>query len=132
TVESVQPGSHVGPYRLVELLGEGGMGQVFLAEQIEPIRRQVALKLIQQQLAGGLAEAYFEVERQALARMDHPAIATVFDAGRTDDGYPWFAMEYVDGQPLDERCRQHEPSRRPRTELLIDLAYGDQDAHKRG
>lgn len=125
-------GARISVYRLQSLIGEGGMGQIWLAEQHEPIQRKVALKLIRRQLAGSLAEAYFEIERQALARMDHPGIAKVFDAGRTDDGYPWFAMEYVDGQPLDEWCRQHEPSHRQRIELLIALAYGVQHAHQRG
>lgn len=93
-------GGRIGAYRLLELIGEGGMGQVWLAEQREPIQRKVALKLVRRQLAGSLAPAYFEIERQALARMDHPAIAKVFDAGRTPDGYPWFAMEFVVGRPL--------------------------------
>lgn len=125
-------GGRIGVYRLLEPIGEGGMGQVWLAEQREPIQRKVALKLIRRQLAGSLAHAYFEIERQALARMDHPAIAKVLDAGRTPEGYPWFAMEYVDGQPLDEWCRQHIPSQRQRIELLIALAYGVQHAHQRG
>ena len=77
------PGGRLGPYRIERLVGEGGMGQVLRAEQLEPVRRPVALKLIRRQLLGGLAEAYFEVERQALAEMDHPAIAKVYDAGRT-------------------------------------------------
>ncbi len=126
------PGCRIGAYRLEELVGEGGMGQVWLAEQREPIQRRVALKLIRRQLAGSLAEAYFEIERQALARMDHPAIAKVLDAGRTTEGYPWFAMEYVEGQPLDDWCREHDPSLRTRLELLIALAYGVQHAHQRG
>jgi serine/threonine protein kinase/tetratricopeptide (TPR) repeat protein len=126
------PGSRIGPYRLVALLGEGGMGQVFLAEQREPIRRQVALKLIQQQLAGSLAEAYFEVERQALARMDHPAIAKVHDAGRTDEGFPYFAMEFIEGRPLDQWRREDNPDERSRLRAVINLAYGIQHAHQRG
>lgn len=127
-----QPGCQIGPYRLVALLGEGGMGQVFLAEQREPIRRQVALKLIQQQLAGSLAEAYFEVERQALARMDHPAIAKVYDAGRTIDGFPYFAMEFIEGRPLDQWRREDNPDERSRLRAVINLSYGIQHAHQRG
>lgn len=125
-------GERIGPYRLVRLLGEGGMGQVHLAEQSEPIRRKVALKLIRRQLAGPLARAYFEVERQALARMEHPAIARVFDAGETAEGYPWFAMEHVEGRPLDQWIRDDQPGLATRLRVLIALAYGVQHAHQRG
>jgi tetratricopeptide (TPR) repeat protein/predicted Ser/Thr protein kinase len=130
--DGASAGSLIGAYRLERLIGEGGMGQVWLAEQREPIQRKVALKLIRRQLAGSLAEAYFEIERQALARMDHPAIAKVLDAGRTSEGFPWFAMEYVDGQPLDEWCSHHAPTQRARIELIIALAFGVQHAHQRG
>ena len=98
--QTLPSGQRVGPYRIERLLGEGGMGAVYLAEQLEPIQRPVALKLIRRQLQGGLAEAYFLVERQALARMDHPAIAKVYDAGTTPQGHPFFAMEWIDGPPL--------------------------------
>jgi eukaryotic-like serine/threonine-protein kinase len=129
---AIEPGAMVGPYRIVERLGAGGMGDVWLAEQLHPIQRPVALKLIQRQLMGGLAEAFFEVERQALARMDHPAIAKVFDAGRTAHGFPYFAMERIDGVPL-HRWRQNEsPSLRERIILMIVLARGVQHAHQRG
>lgn len=130
--DGIGPGHHIGPYRLVALLGEGGMGQVFLAEQVQPIRRNVALKLIQRQLAGSLADAYFEVERQALARMDHPAIAKVFDAGRTKQGYPYFAMEFVEGRSLDRWRQEDAPDERARIRAIIALAYGVQHAHQRG
>jgi non-specific serine/threonine protein kinase/serine/threonine-protein kinase len=140
SVEPVQPadqsrpvvGQRIGPYKLVALLGEGGMGQVFLAEQIEPIWRRVALKLIRYQLIGGLAEAYFEVERQALARMDHPSIAKVFDAGRTDEGYTYLVMEFVEGRPLDVWRDEEQPDERERIRAIIALAYGVQHAHQRG
>src|ERR1700755_534479 len=89
--QTLAAGLRVGPYRIARLLGEGGMGAVYLAEQIEPIQRPVALKLSRGQLHVGLAEAYFLVERQALARMDHPAIAKVYDAGTTPQGHPFFA-----------------------------------------
>jgi non-specific serine/threonine protein kinase/serine/threonine-protein kinase len=130
--ESFHPGQQVGPYRLVELLGEGGMGQVFLADQQQPIRRRVALKLMRHQLAGSLAEAYFEIERQALARMEHPAIAKVFDAGRTDQGFPYFAMEFVEGRPLDHWCENDKPASLACLQLFVTLAYGVQHAHQRG
>ncbi len=126
------PGTMVGPYRILERLGAGGMGDVWLAEQIEPIQRKVALKLIQRQLLGGLAEAYFEVERQALARMDHPAIAKVFDAGRTAHGFPYFAMERIDGVPMQRWRRERDPSLSERLRLMIALARGVQHAHQRG
>lgn len=125
-------GDGIGPYTLVALLGEGGMGQVWLARQREPIQRDVALKLIQRQLAGSLAQAYFEIERQALARMEHPAIARVLDAGRTADGRPWFAMEYVDGQPLDVWCRSQRPALARRLAVFMALARGVEHAHQRG
>lgn len=125
-------GERIGPYRLVRLLGEGGMGQVHLAEQSEPIRRKVALKLIRRQLAGPLARAYFEVERQALARMEHSAIARVFDAGETAEGFPWFAMEHVEGRPLDAWIQDDQPGLTTRLRVLIALAYGVQHAHQRG
>jgi tetratricopeptide (TPR) repeat protein len=130
--DGFQPGQQVGPYRLVELLGEGGMGQVFLADQQQPIRRRVALKLIRRQLAGSLAEAYFEIERQALARMEHPAIAKVFDAGRTAQGFPYFAMEFVEGRSLDHWCENDKPASLACLQLFITLAYGVQHAHQRG
>jgi Tfp pilus assembly protein PilF len=130
--EHIPPGTYIGPYRILGPLGEGGMGRVFEAEQLEPIRRRVALKLMQSQLQGGLAEAYFEVERQALASMEHPAIAKVYDAGRTADGFPYFAMERVDGRPLDQWCRAHGPSLETRLRLAIALARGIHHAHQRG
>lgn len=127
-----QPGLRVGPYQLTRSLGRGGMGEVWLAEQLHPVRRQVALKLMQRQVLSPLAEAYFEVERQALARMDHPAIAKVFDAGRTADGHPWLVMEWVDGQHLLTWCREQAPDLHARLRLLAALARGVQHAHARG
>ncbi len=103
------PGLRIGAYALQRALGAGGMGVVWLAEQLQPVRRPVALKLMQRQLLNPLSEAYFEVERQALARMDHPAIAKVFDAGRTPEGHPWLVMEWIDGEPLLDWCRERQP-----------------------
>jgi tetratricopeptide (TPR) repeat protein len=120
----VQPGLRIGPYQLTRSLGAGGMGEVWLAEQLQPVRRPVALKLMQRQLLNPLAEAYFEVERQALARMDHPAIAKVYDAGRTPDGHPWLVMEWIDGQRLLSWSREHRPDLPTRLRLMAALARG--------
>jgi hypothetical protein len=90
----------IGPYRLLRVLGEGGMGVVYLAEQHEPIRRQVAIKVVKPGMDTRAVIARFELERQALALMDHPAIARVYDAGATEDGRPYFVMEYVAGLPV--------------------------------
>lgn len=128
----LEAGQKVSVYLLKRALGAGGMGEVWLAEQQEPVRRPVALKLMRAQIAGPMSEAFFEVERQALARMEHPAIAKVFDAGRTAGGHPWFAMEWVDGAPLDAWCREHAPSLEARLRLIAALARGVEHAHQRG
>jgi len=99
---AVETADRVGPYRLLEKLGEGGMGEVWLAEQTEPVRRNVALKVIKQGMDTKQVVARFEAERQALAMMDHPAIAKVYDAGATPRGRPYFAMEHVKGVPITE------------------------------
>ncbi|MBS0574998.1 MAG: serine/threonine protein kinase [Proteobacteria bacterium] len=127
-----EPGQQLGPYRVERLLGMGGMGAVYLAEQLEPIQRQVALKLIRGQLRGGLAEAYFLVERQALARMDHPAIAKVYDAGTTPQGHLFFAMEWIDGQNLAAWCKDHDLDTRARLALFARVCRGVQHAHQKG
>jgi non-specific serine/threonine protein kinase/serine/threonine-protein kinase len=128
----IGPGQRIGPYLLKSALGAGGMGEVWLAEQQTPVRRPVALKLMQRQLLSPLSEAYFEVERQALARMDHPAIAKVFDAGRTSEGHPWFVMEWINGVPLNAWCRGQGAPLDVRLRLLMALARGVQHAHERG
>jgi serine/threonine protein kinase/tetratricopeptide (TPR) repeat protein len=121
----------IGPYRLLRQVGEGGMGQVWLAEQTAPVRRQVALKLIK----GGWSDAEviqrFESERQTLAVMDHPAIAKVFDAGSTPDGRPYFVMEFVAGMPITAFCDRHSMTTRQRLELFILVCEGVQHAHQK-
>jgi len=128
----LQAGARIAAYVLKRPLGAGGMGDVWLAEQQQPVRRPVALKLLRRQISSPLSEAYFEVERQALARMDHPAIAKIFDAGRDAQGHPWFAMEWIDGQRLDSWCRERSPSLAIRLQLIAGLARGVQHAHQRG
>ncbi|MEP6938303.1 MAG: serine/threonine-protein kinase [Rudaea sp.] len=125
-------GQRLGPYRIERRLGAGGMGTVYLAEQLEPIQRRVALKLIRGHVQAGLAEAYFMVERQALARMDHPAIAKVFDAGTTADGYPYFAMEWVDGPTLSDHVAEQAPSLRDALALFVQICRGAHHAHQKG
>ena len=97
----------IGPYRLIRKLGEGGMGQVWLAEQTAPVRRQVALKLIRAGADDKAVLQRFQSERQSLAIMDHPSIAKVLDAGATPDGRPYFVMEYVQGVSITNYCDQH-------------------------
>jgi non-specific serine/threonine protein kinase/serine/threonine-protein kinase len=122
----------IGPYRLMQLLGEGGMGEVWLAEQTTPVHRQVALKIIKAGMDSAQVVARFEAERQALALMDHPAIARVFDAGTTPLGRPYFVMEYVRGEPLTKYCDVQRLSTRERLDLFIQLCEGVQHAHQKG
>jgi non-specific serine/threonine protein kinase/serine/threonine-protein kinase len=129
---TLAPGTRLGVYRIRRALGEGGMGQVYLAEQTAPVRRDVALKLIREQIASPLALAWFEVERQALAQMQHPAIAQIFDAGTTPEGHAYIAMEYVEGTPLDAYCRTRALSREQRITLFVRICQGVQHAHQKG
>ena len=122
----------IGPYRLLERLGEGGMGEVWLAEQTRPVRRQVALKVIKAGMDTAQVVARFEAERQALALMDHPAIAKVFDAGATDLGRPYFVMELVRGESLTAYCDRHRLTIRERLELFAHVCDGVQHAHQKG
>ncbi|HYS79014.1 MAG TPA: serine/threonine-protein kinase, partial [Candidatus Dormibacteraeota bacterium] len=119
----------IGPYRLVRELGEGGMGQVWLAEQTAPVRRPVALKLIRAGLFDVAVQRRFESERQSLAIMDHPAIAKVLDAGATPEGQPYFVMEYVPGIPITEYCDRKRLSIRERLRLFVEVCEGVQHAH---
>ncbi|MGB9028823.1 MAG: serine/threonine-protein kinase, partial [Acidobacteriaceae bacterium] len=113
------------------MIGEGGMGQVWLAEQKQPVRRRVAIKLIKAGMDTREVVARFESERQALALMDHPAIAKVFDAGSTPEGRPYFVMEYVAGMPITEYCDKHKLAMRQRMELFILVCEGVQHAHQK-
>jgi non-specific serine/threonine protein kinase/serine/threonine-protein kinase len=119
-------------YRLLQRLGEGGMGEVWLAEQTEPVHRQVALKVIKAGMDSAQVVARFEAERQALALMDHPAIATVFDGGTTPQGRPYFAMEYVKGEPITVYCDRHRLSTAERLDLFMQICDGVQHAHQKG
>jgi eukaryotic-like serine/threonine-protein kinase len=121
----------IGPYRLLQLIGEGGMGEVWLAEQKAPIRRTVALKLIKAGMDTKAVVARFESERQALALMDHPNIARVFDAGSTVEGRPYFVMEYVPGLPINEYCDKHRLTLKGRLELFMQVCDGVQHAHQK-
>jgi eukaryotic-like serine/threonine-protein kinase len=121
----------IGRYRLVEKIGEGGMGEVWLAEQKEPVRRRVAVKLVKAGMNTREVIARFESERQALALMDHPAIATVFDAGSTPEGAPYFVMEYVAGVPITTYCDHHRLNTRDRLELFMRVCEGVQHAHQK-
>lgn len=125
-------GARIGRYRLMRKLGEGGMGVVWLAEQSEPIRREVALKLVQQALPDRATRARFEIERQALALLAHPGIAQILDAGSQPDGVSWFVMERVEGLRLDGWWRQAAPSLRVRIELMIAVGRAVGHAHRRG
>ncbi len=129
---SERPGNKIGRYKLLEEIGEGGFGLVFVAQQDEPIRRRVALKLIKPGMDTRQVIARFEAERQALAMMDHPNIAHVFDAGTTDSGRPYFVMELVRGLPITEYCDQAQLSPRDRLKLFGDLGRAVQHAHQKG
>jgi non-specific serine/threonine protein kinase/serine/threonine-protein kinase len=124
-------GGVIGPYHLLHRIGVGGMGEVWLAEQKEPVRRRVALKLIKAGMDTREVVARFESERQALALMDHPAIAKVFDAGSTPQGRPYFAMEYVNGIPVTAYCDRHRLATEQRLELFIRVCEGVQHAHEK-
>ncbi|NKI34900.1 serine/threonine protein kinase [Wenzhouxiangella sp. XN79A] len=122
----------VGPYRLVRLVGEGGMGRVYLAEQDEPVRRRAALKLTRRGLDSQEAMARFRAERQALAVLEHPNIARVFDAGSLEDGRPWFAMEYIEGVPITDWAAERQLGLAERIELLLPVCEAVQHAHRKG
>jgi eukaryotic-like serine/threonine-protein kinase len=125
-------GDRIGRYKLLQKIGEGGMGAVWMAEQTEPVRRQVALKVIKQGMDSGQVLARFEAERQALALMDHPNIARVLDAGATPGGRPFFVMELVKGTSLTRFCDEQRLSIRQRLELFVPVCQAVQHAHQKG
>jgi eukaryotic-like serine/threonine-protein kinase len=129
---SERPGTVIGPYKLMEQIGEGGFGLVFVAEQQEPVRRKVALKIIKPGMDTRQVIARFEAERQALAMMDHPNIARVLDAGATDNGRPYFVMELVKGSPITDYCDQQRLTTRQRLELFLSVCQAVQHAHAKG
>ena len=121
-----------GKYKLLEALGQGGMGDVFMAQQTVPVKRLVALKLIKPGMDSRQVLARFEAERQALALMDHPNIAKVLDAGATESGRPFFVMELVKGVPITRFCDERQLSPRERLELFIPVCQAIQHAHQKG
>jgi serine/threonine protein kinase len=126
------PGTQIGTYRLLEQIGEGGFGVVFMTEQTHPVKRRVALKVIKPGMNTRDVIARFEAERQALALMDHPNIARVYEAGATETGRPYFVMELVQGVPITEYCDQCQLSTRERLELFITVCQAVQHAHQKG
>jgi serine/threonine protein kinase/tetratricopeptide (TPR) repeat protein len=137
TEEYVDPTARVGSilagkYKLIEEIGEGGMGSVYMAQQTEPVKRAVAVKVIKAGMDSRAVLARFEAERQALAMMDHPNIAKVLDAGTTQGGGPFFVMELVKGKPITRYCDEHKLTPRQRLELFVPVCQAIQHAHQKG
>ena len=130
--EDLRPGQEIGPFRLEREIGRGGFGRVWLADQLEPVRRQVALKMLKAGLDTREITTRFLAERQALALMDHANIARIFDGGATERGLPWFAMEFVDGEPITSYCERRELPLAARITLFIDTCRAVQHAHQKG
>jgi serine/threonine protein kinase len=126
------PGSVIGRYKLLQQIGEGAFGIVFMAEQQEPVRRLVALKILKPGMDTNEVVARFEAGRQALALMDHPNIAQVLDGGATDSGRPFFVMELIKGIPITEFCEQHQLSIEARLQVFMKVCAGVQHAHQKG
>jgi serine/threonine protein kinase/Tfp pilus assembly protein PilF len=127
-----RPGGWIGRYKLLSVLGEGGMGIVYLAEQAQPIKRTIALKVIKPGMDSARVIARFEAERQALALLDHPNIAHVYDAGTTEAGRPYFVMEYVEGLPISEYCDHHKLTINERLKLFLKVCHAVNHAHQKG
>jgi serine/threonine protein kinase len=131
-VPAEKPGDRIGRYKLLQQIGEGGCGVVYMAEQEEPVHRRVALKVIKLGMDTKSVIARFEAERQALAMMDHPSIAKVLDAGATDTGRPYFVMELVRGVKITDYCDHNNLSTRERLDLFIQVCRAIQHAHQKG
>jgi WD40 repeat protein/serine/threonine protein kinase len=129
---SERPGTQIGPFKLLQVIGEGGMGVVYMAEQTEPVERRVALKIIKPGMDSRQVIARFEAERQALAMMDHVNIARVFDGGTTENGRPYFVMELVHGVPITKYCDDNHLTPRQRLELFVPVCQAIQHAHQKG
>src|SRR5436305_399557 len=127
-----KPGDKIGPYKILQQIGEGGCGVVYMAEQEVPVRRRVALKVIKLGMDTRQVIARFEAERQALALMDHPNIAKVFDAGATETGRPYFVMELVRGIKITDYCDQNNLATKERLELFVHICRAIQHAHQKG
>ena len=125
-------GTQIGPYKLLQQLGEGGMGVVYMAEQKEPVKRRVALKIVKPGMDTRQVIARFEAERRVLAMMDHPNIAKVLDAGQTDSGKPYFVMELVKGMPVTKYCDEQHLTPKERLELFVPICQAVQHAHQKG
>ena len=130
--DGVGPGDLVGDYKILEKIGEGGFGIIFMAEQLRPVRRRLAIKIIKPGMDSKQVIARFESERQALAMMDHPNIATVFDAGTTRNGRPYFVMELVRGVAVTEYCDENRLTTNERLQIFIDVCSAVQHAHQKG
>ena len=122
----------IGPFQLVRHIGDGGFGDVYLAEQLTPVRRRVAVKILKPERSTDLVVSRFEAERQALAMMDHPNISSIYDAGQTEDGRPYFAMEYVEGAPITSFCEEHRLTTNERLEVFVQICDAIQFAHQKG
>ncbi|MBT6270493.1 MAG: protein kinase [Phycisphaerae bacterium] len=127
-----EPGDMIGKFKIIGVLGEGGMGIVYLAEQSKPVRRRVALKVIKAGMDTKQVIARFEAERQALAIMNHPGIAQVYEAGATEEGRPYFVLEFVKGMPITDACDEHKQNTEQRLELLAKVCDAVQHAHTKG
>src|SRR5262249_28051236 len=132
TADREKVGAHIGSYKLLQKIGEGGFGAVWMAEQLAPIRRRVALKIVKVGMDTDEVIARFEVERQALAMMEHPNIARVFDAGATASGRPYFVMELVRGVAITRYCDDNKLTPAARLRLFIAVCQAVQHAHQKG
>ena len=130
--EAGMRGVRIGPYKILREIGEGGFGAVYLAEQEQPVKRTVAIKVIKAGMDTRQVVARFEAERQALALMDHPHIARVIDAGATANGRPYFVMDFVKGEPITTYCDRHTMALNARLELFVQVCDAVQHAHGKG